>query len=259
MGKSANTAKPSKPLASMAGAIRRGSALAKGATKTPELPDDVRGRIATALVAVDHKQEAVKAAELAVVEASPLLAFFRDDFDVDDEESLRLANEQVVELRTKKKALEARRKTFTDPLTRAIKENRAAIDEAKSWFAPGETLLTQCEDVLKLKMSVFVRELEEANREKLQLVAAASKKSDHVAVTTALAAVQTVEKLKGVSFGEVWDFKPTNLHMVPAEFLLLNAVAVREWMNAVVKKGEDPIIPGVLFFKKPTTSVHVPK
>jgi len=204
----------------------------------------------------DPRDVAIKSAEIVRAEVSTMLEFFRDEFRVEDQESLDLAGAQVVELRKKAKELDRRIRTFTDPLKKAIKETRAAIDQAKSWAAPAEKLLTECEQILKLKMSVYVNELAEKNREAIKLAAEASAEDDHEAVTDALSTITTANKVDGVSFGEIWDFKLTNAHMVPKEYLLLNSPAVREMMRRMVAAGDEPVIPGILFFKRPVTTVR---
>ena len=82
----------------------------------------------------DPKETAVRDAELVRVEVSGMLDFYRDEYHVTDRESLELAASALVELRTKGKEIEAKRRRFTDPLSAAIKETRAAIDEAKAEY-----------------------------------------------------------------------------------------------------------------------------
>lgn len=191
---------------------------------------------------------AKEAAALVKTETSEALQFFQG-FDVLDQESLELAAEALVDLRKKLKESTARRRRFTDPLT-------AAITEAKSWFADGEALITECENILKAKIAEYHAAVAQLNMEAITSASAAHAEGDHRGVTEALAAVTTPEATSGVSVHERWDFKLANIELVFSAFLQLNEAEVRKYMNAEVAAGREPVIPGVTFFKRPVVAVR---
>lgn len=166
------------------------------------------------------------------------------DLSIETQEDLELASEALAKVKGEYKRLEERKKAVTGPLT-------TAINEVRSWFKPAQDYYSKAEVVLKKRIADYHTRLAEQNAQAMALAAAAAEQNDTTAVLTAIATIETAEKIKGLSIREAWDFEVVDVYQVPREYMFVNETAVKEHIKETTDKSGEPLpIPGIRFVKK---------
>lgn len=169
--------------------------------------------------------------------------------EVTDDESLALAGEVLAEVKDLTRKVDDEKRSVTGPLNVALKTVR-------SWFAPAETVLTECTTTLKGRVAGYHAELERRNAAALENAAAAVRTGDVASVGTALAELHSAPKIEHVALVRRWTYRVCNVQMVPAEYLCVDEAKVRAAMHAMVARGEDPYIPGITFTQETGVAVR---
>ena len=148
--------------------------------------------------------------------------------------SYETASSVLREVRSQKDQVDAKRKSFVDPLNKVVRE-------LNSLFKPSLDYLSNAEKCLKRNMTDFREKCRKEKEEKLQLAATAAKQKDFSSFNSHMGSVSdlAVPALKNVSFRLNWRFEVSDLSQVPTEFLCLDEAKVRKFLSTT--KGETPI------------------
>jgi hypothetical protein len=158
-----------------------------------------------------------------------------DPIVINDAETADMMGVLLKEYHDHIKIIEAKRKEATKPLTEA----KRAID---SWFKPARTALEEAKKLLKNKIADWAERQELARQEALD--------SGDVerALNTPEAAIPDTAMIR-----KFWTFEVTDLPLVPAKFLIVDADAIK---NEMEKAGpENTVIPGIRIFQTSTVTV----
>lgn len=222
-----------EPLELNEGVTPEGAAAAPAAAEVheAEFVEEERTKLA---IASEQSELAGVAAEIA-------------HFDVCDDDSLALAGELLVDVKTRQKRITEMKQSATRPMNEALKNIRA-------WFAPAEELLGTIEREVKNKVASYHTLLEiERERATEALGKEGATSAEVGAALTNLGAAQA-PKTAGVSMREVWDFEVLDMRAVPVGFLQVNEADVRR----AIANGLHAI-PGLRIFKKPVVAVTAKK
>ena len=172
------------------------------------------------------KEEAAEAKQIATV---------AQELKIHDESGFEEAGAVLVEIKGRKKNLEARRKLITKPMMEAKKE----VDEL---FKVPIASLTKAESALKGAIGRYVEEIEK-ERQGLIVDAAEAHESgegsENVRDILIKAEARKAPKLKGVSLKTLTKFEITDEDLLPRHLLTPDMVKIR----AAVKAGME--VPGI--------------
>ena len=178
-------------------------------------------------------------------EGNEAAAFLKDiqGFEVTDQDGLEFLAATLKEIKGKKKLLEEERKSVTNPISQFVNGIRAWFDQAEGYYK-----------LLEVDLKDKIARAEQANRDRntyaLREAEEAHRIGNRPAVVQALANVQTLQPIKGLSTREEWDFEIEDAGLVPREFCVPSMPKIREAMRAPTESGEPRGIPGVRFFKR---------
>jgi hypothetical protein len=177
----------------------------------------------------------------------------------------------LIEIKVRYKALEALRKSMTDPLDASKK----AIIE---FFSKPLDLLKQAEGNIKVAIQQFnaeqerlrkieedkLREKQEKEAEKLRIKIAEAKKAGEtekvekliekkaVVTQTVISVAPKFTPAAGITIKKIWKFRIANLLLVPRDYLMIDEVKI----GSVVRASKGTIkIPGVECYSEDSTSV----
>lgn len=145
-------------------------------------------------------------------------------------------------------------KKITDPLASAKKAMEERLN--KYLVAKAEAARREAEEKARREREEAERLAAAATTDKQLDVAIAHEAAADAAAVTAQAKPAELSRTRG-DFGAVaslrttWDFEVTDISAVPAEFLMVNDVAVRGSI-----KGGRRVIPGIRIFEKQTAVVR---
>lgn len=181
-------------------------------------------------------------------QAEELLAAIRG-LEVESQSDLELASEALVEAKGRWKRLEERKKSITAPIM-------GALSDLRGWFAPAQGVLLEAEKILKTKIADYHVRVAAQNQAAMNLAAVAVAAEDGTSAAEALATIDFPEPVRGISLRETWDFTVLSPDLLPPTFLMPNVPAIRAFMQLAVASGEEPICPGVKFFKKTSVAAR---
>lgn len=183
-------------------------------------------------------EKAVGDLESEQAEASRAIVLTRE-FNIGTVEELEQATEILQGVKEKIKELDTRRKSVVTPLN-------GVVSEINSWFRPVTNKLKTVEKQLKDAIAGYHRIVSESNRMAQE---EAGKASSAIEAEEALAKIQDVPKMAGVTISKVWDFEVEDEAKVPEIYKVVNEQAIRLAVRAGTRK-----IPGVRIFKRDQVS-----
>jgi hypothetical protein len=184
------------------------------------VPDELREEMAKEQVAA---QETLEAARTLVITTQDDLAFVSDI---------------LLEVKRKSNQIDERLKTITKPLNEALANVRALFKPVRDFYAAAEA-------DLKGRIAEAHSRQQENNAKALAESQAAGTPAGIVA---ALAKVQHVENVDGISTRTKWAFEITNPAEVPRELCEVSPKLIREYIKACGDTGPQPVA-GVRFYQ----------
>ncbi len=175
------------------------------------------------------------------VEAEGILGEM-DGIVIENQEDLEFAAETLAEIKGKVKALEKMKDRVVSPIN-------VALTELRSWFSPALDTLGKCEKVLKRKIAKAHEDMHARQRASLQEAADASMAgdADTAAAAMEVATTHELEPIKGLSLRHTFDYKVTDIALVPLE----NLVVDDKRMRALIRAAKGKInIPGIEVIRK---------
>jgi hypothetical protein len=168
-----------------------------------------------------------------------------------DQKTLDTANELVRAIIGEKKAIEAMRKSATQPLN-------AALREINGWFKPLTALCDVVERDLKAGIAAYVTAEQERQRQAYEVAARAHVAGDDEQARGALAVANeaATSAPQGTSIREVWTAEIIAPNMIPHEYLKPDEAKINAHAKATPTDVEPAPIPGVRFTKKAIVSVR---
>lgn len=174
-----------------------------------------------------------------------------EEMEVETQEDLDFVSSMLVDVKTKKKELEAERKKITAPLTQALEATR------KLFRGPIQ-YLGKCEVALKAKISEAHRRAEEVQRKALEAASKAVSEGDKGEARQALekAVSAPLGRSQGVSLRDSWTYEVEDMDAflrgvlegaVPADLVGIDDVA----MKALLRKKKGAVkLPGIKVVKE---------
>jgi hypothetical protein len=160
------------------------------------------------------------------------------DFEVTTQEEIDFAGTLLVDVKTRWKRLEERRKEITAPMNEALRS-------ANDLFRPALAALADAEGLLKKKIADAQMEIQRKNREAMEAAQRALTAGDvRGAAEAAQALVPTMLAPTGVTVREVWEFRVVDAALVPRAYMKVDEAAIRAAVAAGVRE-----IPGVVIEK----------
>ena len=162
--------------------------------------------------------------------------------NVSSPSSYETASSVLREVRSQRDQIDAKRKSFVDPLNKVVRE-------LNTLFKPSLDYLANAEAFLKKNMTDFREKCRREKEEKLQLASSAAKDKDFPAFNSHMEKVSALEvpSLKNISFRLNWRFEVLDLSQVPLEFLCVDEAKVKKLLAS--SKGETPI-PGLKIYSE---------
>lgn len=188
--------------------------------------------------------------EAAAIEAEAGFVGIRTAQDLED------AGAFLVRIKAERRKIEDRRRFFVDPLNAQVKR----INEL---FRKIAEPLDRADSVVRAKVMEYRKrqqEIARAEQERLDREAArAQERVDKKAARIGIAAPQVVvpvvpvlpPTVAGATVRRVWTFRVVDASKLPREYLVVDAVAIREAVRAGVRQ-----IPGVEIFQDETLAVR---
>jgi len=158
---------------------------------------------------------------------------FMSQWEIIDQSTLEQVGIALTTIKARAKEWEANRKRFTKPLNDAKK----ALDAE---FKPAIDALKKCEDLLKGKISAYLRETESRRLADLRST------TESITPVAALPSNMTERK--------ILDFRVVDMDLVPRKYLKLCEVTVRAEMS--LRDPATPEIPGLEFFFRSSLTVR---
>lgn len=165
---------------------------------------------------------------------------------IHDAEGFEGAGGVLLEVKDRKKQLEARRKLITKPMMQAKKE----VDEL---FKAPIASLTRAENSLKRAIGRYVEDIEKQQRELIveaQEAHDSGEESEDVREKLVLATEKTPPKVQGVSMRTVTKFEIVDVSALPKHLMKPDEVKIR----AMVNSGLD--VPGVRTWTEKSVSAR---
>lgn len=158
---------------------------------------------------------------------------------IEDDEDFEYVSGVLLEVKRYDKEIEARKKLVTDPLN-------AALRELRTWFQPIQKVLSNNEAILKKKIGDYKLLKEKQQEEQMRKIAEASKAGDFEGAYMVSQNLVELPVAKGISTTRKWDYKVTDLSLVPREYLTLDHDVVKKHIKEA-GKDQPADIPGVVF------------
>jgi hypothetical protein len=164
-------------------------------------------------------------------------------FVIETQEQAQTAADLLNDIKDRLQKLRAAEEYMTQDFVKGIDKIRALMRPAFEAANRATALWKR-----KLIDSKQRRELAAANA--AREVQAAIARGDQKAAQAAVIRIQPVEKAQGVTMRKIWKFEVTDPQAVPRAYLTPNEGLIRADMQASVKAGKDPEIPGVRFWQE---------
>ena len=201
------------------------------------VPDSVDGVAGAAAIAQASRQD-----------ASDRLALYRE-IEIDGQDTLAIVADELGSVKGLAKRLRVER-------DKAVKPLNAALSAIRGWFRPAEDALEECESTLKAKIAAHRAAVDASNAAAVEAVREAVEVGDGSLATEALAEIQDPAHTAGVSVTEVWNYRVCNIGMVPSQYVDIVPSKVRAEMLEQIRKGLEPVIPGITFFREQRVSAR---
>mgnify|MGYP001578203381 FL=1 len=196
--------------------------------------------------AVTSDREALSAARADATEARGLLEAARS-VEIASASDYAAAAETAAELRAMREAVEARRRSWVDPLNAVVRSINAA-------FKPAFDTLAGAERAMRDKIVAYSEAQSTAHEAAVREIAAAptqaGREDAHARLSEAV-----VPRIEGLSLVETWDGEVVDASKLPREYLVPD---VRKLLEATRAAGGDPKIPGWRAVRKTGTRVALP-
>lgn len=146
------------------------------------------------------------------------------------------------------KTIEAKRKTFTQPLNQSLKEINSTFKTLMEPLQTAKSILTQKvmtwrqEEQRKIRIEQERIAKEEERRRKIQ--EAHKEKGHEVSEPIVMAKPKLLEETDTTSTRKVWKFKIIEMGKIPREYLIVNESFVREAIRRGVR-----VIPGIRIYQ----------
>ena len=196
--------------------------------------------------AVTSDREALSAARADATEARGLLEAARS-VEIASASDYAAAAETAAELRAMREAVEARRRSWVDPLNAVVRSINAA-------FKPAFDTLAGAERALRDKIVAYSDSQASAHEEAVREIAAAPTQAGRADAHARLSAA-VVPRVEGLSLVPSWDGEVMDASKLPREYLVPD---VRKLLEATRAAGGDPKIPGWRAVRKTGTRVALP-
>jgi len=177
-----------------------------------------------------------------------------DEYQITDEKSLAVVNDKIALIKQLTKAIEQKKKSFTDPANAILKEARATFDPYIKECKNGEV-------VLKQRAIAYHRKQEDERRKEEERIAARVEKGT-MKEETAMAKLEKIkEPVKtvrtdqgaGLNFRKRRVAVIENPSQVPDEYWIIDEVRVRREAIERDKNGTEQI-PGVVVREEDTVA-----
>ena len=196
--------------------------------------------------AVAPDRAALSAARADATEARGLLEAARS-VEIASASDYAAAAETAAELRAMREAVEARRRSWVDPLNAVVRSINAA-------FKPAFDTLAGAERAMRDKIVAYSDSQAAAHEEAVREIAAAptqaGREDAHARLSEAV-----VPRVEGLSLVETWEGEVVDAAKLPREYLVPD---VRKLLEATRAAGGDPEIPGWRAIRKTGTRVALP-
>ena len=157
------------------------------------------------------------------------------------------AAETTAELKARREAVDARRRSWVDPLNVVIRSINAA-------FKPAIDALEGAERALRDKIVAYSDRQASAHEEAVREIAAAPTQAGRAEAHARLSEA-VVPRVEGLALVETWDGEVMDASKLPREYLVPD---VRKLLEATRAAGGDPKIPGWRAIRKIGTRVSLP-
>lgn len=147
------------------------------------------------------------------------------------------------------KEYEARRKSVVQPLNSVVRT-------VNSWFKPVTSTFKEAETIIKDKLSTYVQQQLEHQRQLREAAAEAETTEEAEAIFEKIKEQPAPELPSGIRSTKKWQFDVEDEDKVPREFLCVDSVAIAVYVKEAKEKGAIPSIPGIRFYQKEILSVH---
>lgn len=163
---------------------------------------------------------------------------------VSDADELTCAMGILKDIRQRRREIESVLKSATEPLMQGLSTIRA-------WFKPDLARCKEADELWEGKIRSFHEAASRARAGAAKELQAAVDAGDKSAVKAALVRAQPAPRSEVGTVYEVWDFEEQNHDIVPAQFTILDTVAVRAEMQRQLKEENvaAPAVAGIRFFK----------
>ena len=196
--------------------------------------------------AVAPDRAALSAARADATEARGLLEAARS-VEIASASDYAAAAETAAELRAMREAVEARRRSWVDPLNAVVRSINAA-------FKPAFDTLAGAERAIRDKIVAYSEAQSAAHEAAVREIAAAptqaGREDAHARLSEAV-----VPRVEGLSLVETWEGEVVDAAKLPREYLVPD---VRKLLEATRAAGGDPEIPGWRAIRKTGTRVALP-
>lgn len=179
--------------------------------------------------------------EAAKEAMSPEVATMASRLVINNDEQYQGAANVLLEVKSRIKAIEEKRKGFTAPLNKVVKEINAFFKEPRSQYE-------QAEAAIKRAMADFNMRAAAERQKALQAAAAEASQGNTQGFTSLMekAHAQPPPTAAGTHTVTRWRFEVTDPSQVPREYLVVDERKIRE---VVTKLKGDTRIPGVRVYE----------
>jgi len=169
-----------------------------------------------------------------------------DAIVITSQDDLDFVGALLVDVKTKIKSLEEKRRRATRPI-------QQSLEEIRSWFREPLQALAQLERELKGKIEAYHARVAEQKRAALAAAQAAPTVEEKREALADLARIDVaqLDNPSGVSVSSVWTFEIVDPNLVPREYLMVDEAAIRRAVNSGVRE-----IAGVRIFEQPRVAVR---
>lgn len=167
-----------------------------------------------------------------------------ETFKIASVEDLRWAEETMLMVKERYRALEEKRTSITKPLNAA----KRAVDDL---FNPATKPLARAELLLKAEIGRFELAQRAAQAAAMEAVATGA------APPSALVAAIPSGHVAGVSIRESWAWEVVDIEAVPRQCMSVDPGKVKAVIDYANKAGHEPAIPGIRFYKQATVAGRV--
>ena len=179
-------------------------------------------------------EEAEPIAKEAESDALTVSSMVLEGFSIDSTIEYSAASELLVEVKSRLKMVDDKRKSITSKM-------RAAITEVDDLFKPAISMLKDAEEALKSEMVGF-REKARGMRDQLLAEGNVDEAADYQEIA-----------VDGVQIRRSWTGEVIDMDALPAEYMVPDT---KKLIDATKKAGGDPGIPGWRGYQKETLAVR---